>query len=193
MMLAPIRTIAPSEKPVTLAQAKAHLRVDHDDDDTLIGSLIDAAVGYFDGYSGILGRALVAQTWRQDYPGFCQSMLLPVGPSNVVSAVTYYNGANVQQTLAPATYQIQTGARGPFVSPAAGKAWPVTAQRADAVSITFIAGQSVSEVPAPIKQAILLLIGQWFETREPVTIGAAVAALPFAVDALIAPYRRVGF
>ncbi|WP_297534627.1 head-tail connector protein [Nitrobacter sp.] len=67
-MLTPIRTVAPAEMPVTLAEAKAHLRVDHDDQDDLITAQIKAATAWFDGYSGILGRA--------DYPdlaaGFCQ-------------------------------------------------------------------------------------------------------------------------
>jgi uncharacterized phiE125 gp8 family phage protein len=46
-------------------------------------------------------------------------------------------------------------------------------------------------VPEPIKQAILLLVGAWFENREAVLTGTIVATLPFAVDALLAPYRVV--
>ncbi|WP_322990890.1 head-tail connector protein, partial [Hoeflea sp.] len=49
-----------------------------------------------------------------------------------------------------------------------------------------------STVPAAIKTAILLLIGNWYENRESVVTGTIASELPLAVDALIAPYRRVG-
>ena len=52
-------------------------------------------------------------------------------------------------------------------------------------------GTSVANVPAPIKQAILLLISQMYEHRTPEVTGAVVSPVVFAVDALLAPYRMV--
>lgn len=69
-MLAPVRVTPPAEPPVSLEEAKAHLRVDFGDDDLYVAGLIEAATAHLDGWSGILGRALVTQTWRQDLCGF---------------------------------------------------------------------------------------------------------------------------
>jgi len=61
----PVRVTAPADRPVTLAEVKNHCRIDHSDDDTLVQSYIDAAVAHVEGWSGVLGRCLVTQTWRQ--------------------------------------------------------------------------------------------------------------------------------
>ena len=86
-MTAPIRTVAPSETPVTLADAKAHLRVDHGDEDTLIGALVSAATEYLDGWDGILGRCLVTQTWTLERDESCD-FLAPFPQAALVSEVT---------------------------------------------------------------------------------------------------------
>ena len=65
-MITPRRTLGPTEKPVSLAEAKAHLRYDDDDQDVLIAACIAAATDRLDGWAGILGRCLVAQTWAVD-------------------------------------------------------------------------------------------------------------------------------
>ena len=61
----PVLVTPPAETPVSRTEAKAHLRVDGTGDDDLIDGLIDAAVAHLDGYTGILGRCMVTQTWRQ--------------------------------------------------------------------------------------------------------------------------------
>src|SRR5690606_12599307 len=99
VMLAPVRTVAPATMPVSLAEAKAHLRVDHDDQDDLITAQIKAATAYLDGWSGILGRALVTQTWRQDFAGFGDRLPLPLVPVTAIDSVSYFDGDNVHQTL----------------------------------------------------------------------------------------------
>lgn len=57
---------APTADVVTLADMKAYLRVDYDDEDALIAQLIAAAVAYLDGWGGILGRCIMPQTWAFD-------------------------------------------------------------------------------------------------------------------------------
>lgn len=62
-----MKLITPPASPVvSLADLKAHLRVDHSDEDALIASLEAAAVSYLDGWGGVLGRCILAQTWAFD-------------------------------------------------------------------------------------------------------------------------------
>src|SRR5690606_10673336 len=72
VMHRPVRVTPPAIQPVTLAEAKLHLRVDHDDEDALISNLIQAATGHLDGWTGILGHCLVEQVWRQDHDRFAR-------------------------------------------------------------------------------------------------------------------------
>lgn len=194
-MLAPVRTAAPTGTIISLSDAKRHLRVDHDDEDALIGALINSAVAYFDGYSGILGRALLTQTWQMSFDAFDDEMRLPVGNLLSVTSVTYYDASNALQTLPTSVYTSFSDALGPYITLKPGQAWPSGYYRPDAISVTWTAGYgpAASDIPAPIKQAILLLVGHWYTNREAVNVAAGIVALelPMAVDALIAPYRRV--
>lgn len=61
--MTPTLVTPPASLPVTLAEAKEHLRVDHDNHNSMISDLIAEAVAWLDGYGGILGRAIMQQTW----------------------------------------------------------------------------------------------------------------------------------
>lgn len=191
-MLAPVRTVAPSASLVTLTEAKLHCRIDGPDEDVLLGALVKAAHDHIDGYSGVLGRALLTQTWRQDFDAFSDTMRLPVGNLLAVSSITYYDSTNAQQTLASSVYTGFSDTFGPYVTRKPGQVWPGTYTRPDAVSVTWTAGYgpAASDVPAPVKQAALLLIGHWYANREAVSADAGMS-VPFAVDALLAPFRRL--
>ena len=191
-MLMPVRATAPVEKPVTLAEVKAHCRVDSVDDDLLLSGLIDAATDHLDGYAGILGRCLVEQEWRLDLPCFPADMLrLPLGNLIGTSSVKYYDSAGVFQTLAVSEYDEAEDSIGPFVVPKTGKSWPSTDERTVAVQVLWYAGYgAATDVPMAIRQALLLLIGHWYENREASIAGVTAMPLPFAVEALLAPYRR---
>lgn len=194
-MLAPVLVNAPTMLPVSLAEAKAHLRVEDavTEDDALIEGLIAAATDHLDGWTGILGRCLVEQEWRynSDVSGSC--IILPLGP--VIEIVSVTSGTD---TIDPANYTLKTDAGGrsrvEFGVSASGP-----------VSITYKAGYATiaqddgppvvpaqSTVPAALKVAILLLVGNWYANREAMVVGSSVEKLPFAVESLIAPYRRVG-
>lgn len=187
-MLAPVRVSPPATTPVSLTEAKAHLRVDHTDDDVLITSLIDAAVDHLDGWTGILGRALVTQSWRQDFAGF-GCLRLPLGPVASITQIKYLS-ENAEQTLSPAVYVLRADARGAYVDLASGQSWPGVYSRPDAVSVTYMAGAATAEVPAALKAAILLFVGHLYANRE--AVGETQSELPLGYYALIAPYRRIG-
>ncbi len=192
-MLKPVRTTAPAVV-VDLAAAKLHCRVDHADEDTLITALVAAATEHLDGHAGILGLALVTQKWRQDFGCFRDCLRLPLGPVQSIDSVKYYDAADVLQTVDPAVYALYADPLGPVVMLRSGKSWPgPIAWRPDAVQVTAVCGfGAAGDVPAPLRAAILLLVGHLYANRE-ATIAAALAKLPIGVDALIAPYRRVGF
>ena len=186
-MPAPVRTLAPANMPVSLAEAKAHLRVDHDDQDDLITAQIKAATVWLDGYAGILGRALITQTWRQDFAGFADRLPLPVSPVISVVGVSYFDAGNVQQTLDAGVYDLLADARGAYITLRPGQSWPATFRRADAVSVTFTAGYgAAADVPEPIRQAILLIVQRLFDGAD-TEIDIAIER---TVHALIAPYRK---
>ncbi|WP_340583942.1 head-tail connector protein [Brucella pseudintermedia] len=186
-MLAPVRTVAPATMPVSLAEAKAHLRVDHDDQDDLISAQIRAATAYLDGYAGILGQALITQTWRQDFDRFADRLTLPLAPVTAIDSISYFDAGNVQQVLVPGLYALHADACGAYVTRRSGQSWPASFRRADAVSIIFTAGYgAAADVPEPIRQALLLIVQRLFDGADT----SIDAAIEHTVHALIAPYRK---
>lgn len=191
-MLRPVQIAAPAEAPVSLAEAKAHLNVDHDEDDTLITSLVGAAVAHLDGHAGVLGRCLVNQQWRQDYRDWEWRHRLPFPDVSSV-VVKYQDAENAEQTVDGALYEIIEDARGALVVFRDVFTKPgLYDDMVAPVSITLTAGFGDAEdVPQALKQAILLLVGHWYANREAVNVGNITTELPMAVEALVAPYRRV--
>ena len=190
-MIAPSLITGPTEPPVSLAEAKAHLRVDFTDDDTLISALIDAATAHVDGYTGILARALVTQTWRQDFcdwPGD-RVLRLPLAPVASVESVKYFDAANVETTVAESgNYALLEDARGPYIKFTSDFAAPALYdERDDRIRVTFVAGYGdPSDVPAAIRAAVLLIVGDLYKNRD-----AGETAPNAAATALLTPYRRV--
>lgn len=187
----PVRTVAPELTPVSLIEAKAHLRVDFDDDDALIAALVDAATAHLDGHTGILGRALVDQTWRQDFydwPGD-RVLRLPLAPVSSVASVKYFNASNVETTVtASGNYALFEDASGPYIKFTSDFAAPdLYDERDDRIRVTFVAGYGdPAEVPAAIRAALLLIVGDLYKNRD-----AGAVAPNATVSALLQPYRRV--
>lgn len=163
-MHAPIRTVAPIDTPVSLIEAKKHLHVDHADDDALITGLIDVAVAELDGYKGLLGQALVTQTWAQAFDGFATRLRLPVVATSVAS-VTYVVASEPAQTLPADQYALERDHLGSYLTPAHGVAWP-SARR---VTVTFVCGSDPAAVDARFKAMILLRISDLYHNREAAT------------------------
>lgn len=189
--LKPVRTSAPAAYPVSLVDIKRHCRVDHSDDDADLQDYLDTAIEQLDGYGGILGRAMINQTWRQDFSGFRDIMRIPLEPLSSVSSVTYYDGDNAQQTLSTSVYSHHVDARGPYVALRYGQAWPATYTRADAVSITFVVGYgaAASDVPSRLKSAIKLHAADLYAGRAASAEKQRYSTM--AYERLIKPYQRV--
>lgn len=195
-MLRPVRTSAPATTPISVSEAKAQCRVDHADEDTLFGNLVGAVTEYLDGWGGALGRCLISQNWRVDFPtwpvtGFIR---LPFADVTAISSVTYYDTNGDSQTVSSALYQLYEDDLGSFVRfTDAFTAPTLDDDRMNAVSVAFVAGYGANagDVPEPIRQAMLLMVAGWYDNRESVSAGT-MTELPFAVRALLQPYRRVG-
>jgi len=193
-MFRPVRTVAPATALVSLDEVKAHCRVDFDDDNAMLGALTQAATDFLDGWTGILGRCLISQTWRIDVYDWVGDIRMPFPDVQSVT-VKYFDADNAEQTVSSSLYELLEDHRGSFVRFLDAFTEPaIYDDRSDAIQITLVAGygDNISDVPQAIRQAALLLIGHWYESREAVTAGA-MKEVPMAVDALTKIYRRVAF
>lgn len=177
----------PGVEPVTLAEAKLHLRVDAADDDTLIAALIVAARNQAESRTG---RALVTQQWRLDLDRFpVDTIDLPLPPLQSVESITHLDHDGVRQTLAASEYTVISNETPGVVLPAYGKSWPSCRVAPGSVQISFTAGYgATAAVPQAIRQWMLLQVGAWHESRESDPSGEMTY-----VDALLDPYRVVRF
>jgi len=159
----------------------------------LLGAYILAATELLDGWTGILGRCLKTQVWRQDFDGFGRCLPLGLGPVSAIGSVTWRDGEGQLSTVGPADYALATDGGGRSTV-RFRNAWsmPGDLYESAAVSVTYTAGSA--SVPVPIQQAILLAVGAWYENREETVIGTIASSLPasVAIDRLLAPYRRTG-
>lgn len=180
----------PADTPVSLTEAKAHLRVDHSDDDVMIGSLIDAVTDHVQGKDGFLGRALIDQTWELVLDEFPENELkIPLPPLIEVLSVKYDDAAGNEQTIDPADYTVDTVSEPGWILP--GTTWPATFDGINSVRIQYRAGYldtsspPVAAVPADIKAAMLLMIGTLYAQRETIVVGQSVVEVPWAADVLL--------
>ncbi len=182
----------PAEEPVTLTEAKNHLRVDLTDDDSLISALIVAAREHAE---AITRRAFITQTLKLSLDAFPANngpIYVPMPPLQSVNSLKYFNTGGVEQTLTEGTdYLVDNESEPGRITPAPDTGWPATQNRPNAVSVEFVAGfGDASKVPQGIKQAILLMVGHWYENREAVTMqGNNAGELPMAVDSLLMMHR----
>lgn len=178
--------VEPPAEVLDLAGVKAHVRAeDFDGDDALLEFYARAAEQHLAGPNGWLGRSIGIQTLELRLPSFCSRMALQCMPVIEVASVKYLDRDGVEQTAAPSLYSVGDRA----IGLKSGATWPATATDDEAVRIRYRAGYEAENVPAPLVQAMKLLVGQWYRSRETVEIGVVVSALPNAVEALCAPYR----
>jgi uncharacterized phiE125 gp8 family phage protein len=179
--------------PVTVGEAKDWSRILHDEEDGIVQSNIETAVGYLDGRDGILGRCLMGQTWDYTLPCFpVESWIeLPFAPVQSITSITYKDGDGNPQTTPGAEYVLSADRDWqPKVHLAYGASWPAVRDEPDVVRVRAVYGYTA--VPLPIRQAIVLLAGHLFENRE-ATTEARITEIPFGVSALLEPYMRISF
>lgn len=205
-----IRTVEPSIEPVSLREAKNHLRIDDDmtNDDALIGLYISAARIYAENYTS---RSFLRQKWQLVLDGFPshtsrsisngssfslpgQTVLLERGPFISIDSIEY-TGIDSNQYVVPHTdYRAELSGGLGRVTPVFGSSWPSALPQIGSVTINYTAGygESSDNVPAGIRQWILVRINSMYENREEVSTSSRskVEAIQF-IDGLLDPYRVV--
>jgi uncharacterized phiE125 gp8 family phage protein len=187
--MTPIALTPPVMEPVSLPDARMFLRLDLDEEDGLLGTLITAARLMIEAASG---RMLIDQDWRIVLDRWPDSgeIRLPLSPVRSISAARVYDAQGLAQTVSPAALQLDASADPPVIRLVAGV--PPIGRTRSAIEIDVVAGygDSAAAVPALLRQAVLRLAARWFEERGDV-VGRDAAALPPEIMALVAPFRRM--
>lgn len=174
---------------VTLVEAKAHLRVDTSDDDTLITAMITAAT---EAAEQATGRAIMPQTWELTLDEFPAALELTRVPVDSITSVTYVDLDGTDQSLSALLYSLDNADDfGPaYVVPAYGTEWPETRDEINAVQVRYAAGYTdAAAVPESIKSWIKLQVGAMYENRESETVGAGKAVHLGFADRLLDRYK----
>jgi uncharacterized phiE125 gp8 family phage protein len=181
----------PAAEPISLAEAKAHCRVDDDAEDGLMATLIAAARIHVEAASG---RALIAQSWRLVLDAWPRDgvVRLPVGPATALTAVTAYDADDTPHELATGQFRLDgAGVPALLLAPPAVEGMPALRSRRG-IEIDFVAGygEAGTDVPEDLRQAVRVLVGYWFENRD-VAVAPNGADGPAGLARLLTPYRRV--
>lgn len=179
-----VRTVAPASPVVTLAEARRHLRVFHEDDDAEIEMMVAAATAAIEGPNGI-GIALGSQTWRLSLDHFPCEIVVPLGPVISITSIGYTDSAGDPATVA--TWRADIESSPLRIWPARDTSWPAIVCEPGAVKVTFVCGYT--DIPVDLKWAILLIVGHFYEHREAVTTDLKAIELPMGVSSILERYR----
>ena len=189
-----IRVVTPpAVEPITLTELKAHLRITHDDEDTILTVYLKAARMYAE--TTLCWRAFITQELELARDSFPSVFSLPRPPLQAVTSIIYRERNGTFETIDPADYIVDTDSEPPRIVPAADERWPSdTLYPVNAVRVRYLAGYGAApdDVPTEIRQGILILAAHFYEVREPVVIGTSVMVVPMTAEALLMPYRVWG-
>lgn len=174
-----VSTEEPAAEPITLPEAKKHVRAEyHTDDDAYLGTLIAAARDHVERYSGafVAHRSVTIKCDR--FVDFCA---VPAAPLQSV-AITYVDPDGAPQTLPDTVYELRNDGLDTEIALKFGQSWPCI-QHGSRVTVTAVAGYETT--PPALKHALLLWIGSAYEVREDSPAGGRTA-----FDDLLTNFRR---
>jgi uncharacterized phiE125 gp8 family phage protein len=181
----------PAEEPVSLAEAKAFLRLDADNDDGLVLTLISAARLHVE---SVTGRALVNQNWRLVLDAWPVDgvVTLPVSPLVSLTVITAYDAQGDDHVVPMAQFEAATGVTpARLILPRTVDGMPVLRERFG-IEVDYVAGfGDATDVPSDLKRGVLALVAHWYEHRDAVLVAGSGAVIPPGFGQMISPYRQV--
>lgn len=179
-----------TSEPVSLSEAKQHLRVDHNDDNGYISTLITASRQSLEvSTRRSLGSSQVYQVSYKHFPTVYNRLIIPKPPVVSVTSLQYYDVNNQLVTVGSEHYHVENQSEGvAYLSLDDGFSRPtVSKERVAPVVVNYNAGYS--DLPKPLHQAILLLVAHYYDTREPVSMGVAPFKIQRSVDFIVDQYK----
>lgn len=183
----------PAVEPVSLADQKLFMRVDHTVDNDLITALITVARKEVENYTH---RQLITATWvmRMDMWPPDEQIEMPLPPLQSVTSVVYKDVDNVSQTLTANTdYTVDIYRTPGRIVPAINSKWPTPYGHINDITVTFKAGygDAATTVPAPLIQATKMICAHLYEHREQFLDGVSIVKVETA-ERLMNHYRIRG-
>jgi len=187
-----ILTIPPALEPLSLLEAKAHLKVETIIDDDLITRLIITARQQVESW---IDKVLISQSWKiylDNWPADGE-IRLPVCPIMQVDDLRTYSDEDIAAVVDPSHYYVDLAATPQRLILRGSRTWLKPGRPVNGIEIEVTAGYGLDgdSVPAPLREAMLLLIAQWYENRQLECANASSSPVPTTLQALFAPYKRV--
>lgn len=184
-----VRLTEPVIEPVTVAEAKQHLRIDADftDDDLYIQSLITASRYYVENHTD---RTLLRTQLQMKFDYFpvwdIPLARPPVMSDPVVVQYTPSDAAMGYQLTAFTNFRTDRDSTPAVIRPQWNGTWPSTRGAENDVVITWWAGFGTTgaDVPVPARHAMLLILAHWYRSREAVS-ETRFAPVPMSADVLL--------
>lgn len=181
----------PTVEPVTLAEAKEHLRFDTSlgsYQDALISALITAVRIYAENYTR---RALVQQTLEYTCDEFPEEFVLPMPNLLAVDHIKYVDYDGALQSLASSVYQVDYNSVPGRIKLAYNQTWPSLVRCTDynAVRVQYLAGYAAvgsptdddalrAGVPEVVKQWMKIRLANYHALPQSIITGTIVSAMP---------------
>jgi uncharacterized phiE125 gp8 family phage protein len=184
----------PLIQPLTLEETKKHLRVEHDDEDTMIQTYIKAATSTCEIFTG---RAFITQRWELVLDNFPGQIQVPKPPLQKIDSFVYDASDGNEQALEEyVDYFVDTvNQPGWIVAVGDPGMWPTPINAINSVRIQFTAGYTDNasppseNVPDDIKAALLLTVGSFYAFRETMVVGTTAARMPWSAEQILRQYR----
>lgn len=184
---AAVTTVAAAGEPLEVAAVKEFLRIEGDDEDGLLATLIASARSHVEDVCGI---RLAAQTVELAADGWADLAAVPVGPVTGVTSIVYDDRAGVEQVLDPAVYELAGAVLSHGIRTKVGQAWPCDVRHASgSIRVTLEVGYAA--LPGAIEIALKLMCGDLYKNRETGVVGTVSSEIKSSmrVDALLSNYR----